>query len=246
MKLLFTLAVTNQNANAAERLLDFITKRSGAAGNILVCYAEDLHPEMKSRVGISARLAFSGVYEHTVINQKSANPVTAQNDLFKQVAKRVSEITTWPFFWLDADCTPIKPDWREVISAAYESQPMQFMGKRMKVNKQKPEAPDVFFMSRVGAYPAAATSILNFDSAAPFEIASAAKVAQSVTDYPGVQSLVINTNEDLIKVREDAVILKGDTHGILMIKLESQVKIPVQSAEEKTTTPIIRKRRGNQ
>lgn len=248
MKLLFALVVTNDDAASAEKFLDFVRTYSGKRGHLLLAILSDVHDEMKARIRVSATLAFDVVHEMTVNPLADRNaPASAQsNNHFRQVARHVSESFHWPFLWLTSNCTPTSPQWRQRIVEQYENQPCLFFGNRMRWKPKGPDAKDVFFMARVGIYPPNTSSIMlsPADSPVPIEIASAATVIGRLGATKAFQQANIADEGDLLSVREDALLVSGDTNGLLraqvVLKGEKPEPIRIQVDEQKPD-PLIEK-----
>jgi hypothetical protein len=231
MKLLFVITLTNDDAEAVEKLLDYIRAISGKQGRLVLGILSDVHEEMKSRVRISAGLAFDHVYEVPVnpLADRGALPTTKENNLFRQMARYLSENFHWPFLWLTSQCTPTAPDWRQMLSEAYENQPHSYFGNRMKIKpKVPPDAPEIFFMAKVGIYPSNASDQVTspVDNPMPIEIASGRTINPRLGICKQIHQVNINGESDLISIREEALLVTGDKLGLLRAQVKAELAKP--------------------
>lgn len=219
MKLLFALAVTNDDSDKVEKFLDFVRTISGRKGHLLLAFMSDVHDEMKARVRISAELSFEVVHEIAInpFADRSAPPTVQANSQFRQVAQHVANVFHWPFVWLEWHVTPKACEWRELLSEAYEAQPYGFFGSRMRIKPKTAEAKEIFFMGKVGIYPATANSLMLSppDSPVPLEIASSNLVISRMGVTKLIQQANIASEGDLLSVRDDAILISGDRSGLL-------------------------------
>lgn len=246
MKILFALAVSNEDSARAEKLLDFIHHYSGKGGQLVLGLLSDLHAEMKSRLRISAGLAFDVVHEFEIrpVSQSGALPSAKTNNAFRQMATHIESTFAWPFLWLESDCTPTATNWRERIAAAYCEQPFPFFGNRMRINPRKEGDIETFFMARVGVYPPNASTkmVLPTDNPIPMEIISGNVTSRRMGITKLLQPLSINTEADLLKVRDDAVLIQGDKGSFLLNQVSDEaprperVKVEVIPVKE---TPVV-------
>lgn len=247
MKLIFALTVSNAEATNAERLLDFIHHRGGRHGDLLLGLYPDVHDEMKARIRISAALAFSTVHELEIrpLADPKSPPFALVNSAFQQVATHVGQSFKWPFLWLESDCTPTASNWRQKIHVAYDEQPYPFFGNRMKVKPAGEKAQEVFFMARVGVYPQNTSSLMVANTPIPFEIASSKTTQGRMGVTKLFQPIKINSDADLISVRDDAILVHGDRNGLLMKQIsetpdtdEIPVPVKIEVARPKVLDPI--------
>ena len=227
MKVLIALGFCADNAAQAERLLDYIHHSSTGLHNaILLAAAADVHGELRERIKISASLAFKRVYEIEL--NPMADPQSAKfmqvNNAFRQASEYISNNFTWPFLWLEPDCVPVYGGALMDLAKQYEEQPKGYFGTQMKVlNEAKEER---FFMARVGFYPNNAhAQIFTPDiQRGPFEIAAGDVIHPKMTATKAIQQTSILIEQDMSKVRPDALLVHGDKQGILLRKLESDIK----------------------
>lgn len=237
MKILFALAVTGADAPNAERLLDFIHHREPKCGDLLLGLYADVHDEVRARIRISAALAFANVHEIEIrpLADPKAPPFAITNSAFRQMATHIDLNTTWPFVWIEPDCTPAIKGWRQKLWESYESQPYPFFGNRMRKPKGE-KTPEIFFMARVAVYPKNTATLFPDRPEMPFEIATTNVVMPRIGITKLIQSARINSEADLISVRDDAILVSGDKSGLLMKQISEMpdpdaeaVKIEVKS-----------------
>lgn len=223
-KLLITLPYSAGDAVLAERLCDYIYQLNGKSplGHALLVAASDTHEELRIRVGIAAKLAFEDVTELVapdMESQKTYSKAQYAEHLFKFAATHIQKNFRWPFAWVEPDSVPTNCLWRERLSDAYEAQPRRYMGSIMRQGES-------LFMARVGVYSPAAGAD---QDRAPDQMVS------KCTKTKLIQQLVIGSDDDLSKVREDAVLVHGDKAGILMEHLKEKPPLPMidMDGEEK-------------
>lgn len=249
MKLLFAIAISSHDAERAERLLDFIHHHSGRRGHLVLGLMSEVHDEMKARIRISASLAFEVVHEVALrpFGDRSAPRQQHCNNAFRQMAAHIQSTFSWPWMWLEADCSPMIVEWRLKLWEAYDSQPMEFFGNRMRINPKKEGESEFYFMARVGIYPRDAytkMTLAGSDSNAPFEIASGKSVVARMTATKLIQHVTIKTDADLLKLRDDAILIHGDKANLLLdpaqlmgtpipepVKMNFQESVPIPAAE---------------
>lgn len=241
MKLLFAIAISNHDSALAEKLLDHIHHACGRKGTLLLAFHANLHDEMKSRLRISANLAFESVIEMAIrpLADINAPKVPQTNNVFRQVAEYVRGAFNWPFMWLEADCTPVVPDWREKIAATYFDQPFKFFGTQMKMNPRTENAPEIFFMARVGIYPPdVAGDLIPSELFVPIEISSGKTIQPRMGKTKIFQNLNIKSDDDLISVRDDAILIHGDKGSFLLNSLKEQEPI-AEPVKIEVETPVV-------
>lgn len=219
------------NAAQCEQMLEFIfaqNDRQQLKAHILLVNHPKVDREMKARIKISAELAFSGVHElelRALVDER-APKWKEINNYFVQAATHISKCFRWPFFVMEPDCVPTRRGWFSRLVTEYASQPKVYFGSRLKISTEG--KPDGFLMARNGIYPV--NSITDLPAAeAPFEIASSGNVLPKFTVTKLIQQLVINGEADLVKVREDAILVHGDKAGVLRRKLEQEFELRVES-----------------
>jgi len=249
MNLIFALTVSNQNSAQAEKLLDFIFHNGGKEGFLAIGLYTDLHDEMKSRIRISANLAFDTVEEFEVRPLAEATPLlpAISNNAFRQASKHIENVYHWPFMWLESDCVPTASDWRKKIATGYHNQPKHFFGSRMMVQPKDATKAPLYFMARVGVYPNNAASRLALNQEMFYEIASGPAVAPRLTSSKLFQQVQILTEADIANVRSDAILVHGDKHGILLkhseglSPKEQPIVINVVTEPQATKEPVADK-----
>lgn len=213
-KLLIVLGVSANDGVLAERLLDHCYKLHGrcAIGHLLIVANSDLHSEQRQKIRITAELAFESVTETVApaVDTKVANSKIHQmNNLFRHAALTVQTNFRLPWFWLEADCVPVKYDWISQLAEVYDQQPKKYMGLVAGASGKQ-------FMARCGVYFLGASYALDSlcQTDVPFANAIAEKVIPSATNTDLIQYLQIETPEDLEKISKSAVVVHGDKLGL--------------------------------
>jgi len=212
-KLLIVLPACANDGVLAERLLDFVYKLNSKkpVGHLLIVSNSDLHQELRTRLRVTAEMAFESVTETVapVVDAGLRNSKFHQlNNLFRHAALTAQSNFRWPWFWLEPDCVPVAADWIARIAEAYDAQPKKYMGLLSKAEKP--------FMARCGVYyPVASYELDKFlQGDAPFPLATAEKVIPSASHTDLVQYLNLETPEDLAKISTKAVVVHGDKLGL--------------------------------
>ena len=225
MNLLIVIPFHADNAAQTEKLLDFMYRQGRrASGHILLAASADVHAEMRKRIKISAELCFAGVHELDLrpLTDPQSTKVAQVNNAFRQAAQYIADTFTWPFFWMEPDCVPLNNIAIGKLGIEYFSQPKAFLGTQMRVVSTEKE--EKFFMARNGVYPNDAfKDIFVADlPRGPFEIFAGEVVNSRLTSTKMIQQIVINTENDLIRVRSDALFVHGDKNGHFMRSLEAK------------------------
>ena len=232
MNLLFAIAFHAGDAPQTEKLLDFIYRQSGriTQGHVLLAAASDVHAEMRTRIKISAEMAFETVHELEVrpLADAQATKNLKLNSAFRQTAQHVADCFKWPFLWMEPDCVPTHANWRRLLWLAYQAQPKPYFGSRMKVLNEG--RADTFFMARNGIYDNRA--VFEIFTAEPFkwsfDIVSGETIIPKFTPTKLIQQALIVTEDDLSKVNADAILVHGDKNGHLMRKIGTPSGPPVE------------------
>lgn len=225
MNILPIIAYHAGNATQCEALLDHLYQQHCKAngkkfGHLLLAHDAGVHAENRERCLISARLAFENVnsLEVRTLSDPSAPKFKRTNSAFRQVAESVESDFRWPFLWLEPDCTILRLNWLEELEADYAAQPRPFFGAQMKAMLK--DNKELQFMARVGVYPNDTHTRLFAEPEmnGPFEIALASRIAPRMTATKDFQQLNIKGDEDLAKVRDNALLVHGDKSQILLKK----------------------------
>jgi hypothetical protein len=241
--IIIALAYHQENAPQCEKLLDFIYKLNDRrqTGHIVLANDSAVHAENKNRIKISAELAFEGVHQLDIrpLADINANKILRVNNAFRQVAQFIEDGFHWPFLWLEPDCTPVDKEWFAKLCFEYVTQPRSYMGSRMRVAVK--EGDGQMFMARTSIYPANTASQLpkGVDIKAPFEIMSGPVVVPKMAITKKIQQLVIKSQDDISKVRPDAILVHGDKNQILMNTQEIPKTITVDSGETEIPKPVV-------
>ncbi len=231
--ILITIPVWQDNAAQAEQMLEFIFAQNDRAqinGHCLLVMPPTVPDEMRARIKISAELAFSGV--HMLDLRPLSDPVAPKwkciNNVFTQTADHISKSFRWPFLWFEPDTVPTAKGWLPRLVMAYGQQPKTYMGPMLKIATAG--KPDAFIMARCAVYPVNAIQHSPIADV-PYEVASAVNVLPKLTTTKIIQHTLILNEDDLAKVRPDAVLVHGDKQGFLRRQLEVSLK-PVEKPDE--------------
>lgn len=242
--ILITIPFWQDNCAATEQLLEFIFSQNDRVqinGHILLAYPPTVAPDMVARIKISAELAFVGV--HTLELRPLTDPVApkwkACNNAFSQAATHIFKSFRWPFLWCEPDTVPTAKSWLPRLVTAYGQQPKSYMGPQLKITTAG--KPDAFIMARCAVYPPHAIQDVPMVEM-PYEIANSGNVLPRLTTSKLIQHTSILNEEDLGKVRPDAILVHGDKHGFLRRKLEAGLK-PVESVIQIPVEPMIQPQR---
>jgi len=214
--ILILIPFSANDAVLLERNLDHIYRMNGrkSVGHALLVANQDVHPEMRSKVKITAELAFETVSETTAaaLEKEYANhKVRQMNNLFRHGAKYVQENYRCGFLWLEPDCVPVKPEWIAALSEAYRNQPKKHFGVVTKNSSGRQ------IMARWGIYANTSHSELDklCQTEAPFASAIADKIVPGAGHTTLIDFLPIQSVDDIAKISAKAVIVHGDKLGIV-------------------------------
>ncbi len=210
MKILCVIPVSREDAARAELLLDLIYQLEGRVSkeSCLLVFAPEVHQEMKDKLTLAAKLAFSSVDTfslQTLMVAKNEKPSIVWA-MFFNTAQHVSENYRWPWLWLEPDCMPVQPGWREKLWQAYDNQPKRYLSRRMK-------AGEATFCHRVGVYPASIMRDIQISQTAevPFETS----IVEHSTSCDLFQQVAIADKNEVARIRQDAVLIHHDKLGVL-------------------------------
>jgi len=244
MKLLFVITVTNEDAAAVEKLLDYIRTISGKGGHLVLAIMSNTHEEMKARVRISAQLAFDVIHEMALLPLADHTaPKSSQfNNIFRQVSQFISKGFNWPFLWLDSNCTPKASGWRELLWEAYDAQPRAFFGNKMMFKPMNKDASPIYFMDEVGIYPANAADQMGVpaeSSVVPIKVVCSNLVLPKLCMTKLIQPMNLASEGDLLSVREDAYLVTGDKLGLLRNQIKEEANKPNIVKLERNPNPAF-------
>ncbi len=231
--ILITIPIWQDNAAQAEQMLEFIFAQNDRAqinGHCLLVMPPTVPEDMKARIKISAELAFSGV--HMLDLRPLSDPVAPKwkciNSVFTQTADHIYKSFRWPWFLMEPDTVPTARGWLPRLVMAYGQQPKSYLGPMLKIATAG--KPDAFIMARCAVYPV--NAIQNSPIAdAPYEVTSAVHVLPKLTTTKIIQHTLILNEEDLAKVRPDAVLIHGDKNGFLRRQLEVSFSLKQEEQE---------------
>jgi hypothetical protein len=210
VKILICIPCHREDVQRAELLLDLIYQldRRETKGSCLLIFAPEVHEESKTKLKVAAELAFESVDVHevkqliTVGKEKGA----AVHAMFMQAANFIAPTYRFPWLWLEPDCMPLVPNWREKLADTYDRQPKRYLGRRLQADGN-------IFMSRIGIYP---VNVLNdVELANLSQVAYHASIVSKATNSPLFQEAQIQAAAEVNKIRPDAVLLHSDKSGVL-------------------------------
>lgn len=122
------------HAAAAVRLLDWCSELSGKLDHsCLLVVSRDISDEALGQASAAARRAFSHVsIIKPAINDRHSWPETP-NLLFRTTCRYAATVTRQPFFWLEVDCVPLRPDWLECLDREYQRAGKPYVGFRRDI-----------------------------------------------------------------------------------------------------------------
>lgn len=220
--ILLVIPFWKENAAQAEVLIDWIYQLAGreAYGSALLVAADDVHPENREKIKVSAELAFEH-FEMIKLDRLEGVKTEQVNFAFRNVANYIQRNYKSPFFWLEPDTVPVKPTWRQQIERAYDSQPRRYCGSLMQDLEKK------LFAARAICYPHDAildlTGFCN-GSVSTFNVQAGESFASRVGKHRLIQEMSVNSLEDCSKLNPNAVALHGDKSHILLRKLKGEQK----------------------
>jgi hypothetical protein len=225
--LLIVIPFSVGDAPLAERLCDFIFHLNGRQpeGHCLLVPSPDVHGEMIMKVKLSAEVAFATVDICAVTARPDTGKVEGCNHLFKHAAAHVQRHYRCPWFYMEADCVPLKKGWQRDLLTAYHNQPRRFIGPHLKFPAE--EGKERLCLARTSVYPpdAAADLTSYCDSLVTFEILAAEMSVVRSTKSRLIQFGKFGEESELSAIRTDAVVFNGDKSGRL-IRLISEAPGP--------------------
>lgn len=253
MNLLIVIPFHTGNAAQAERVIDHIYHLNGKKAlrhHVLLAWHTETHKELRDKISVSAELAFSGTHwlEIRKMVDERVPKFAHISNVFHQTAAHIQNNFVWPWLWLEPDCSPLSGTWADTIADAYEQQPKRYFG--LHLNSLKPDKTvDYPLMARTAIYPANA----NKDMSAPKQDANLVEHRFAHEFHPRstgtklFQQATVLTQEDMGKIRKDAVLLHGDKNGIVLTSIYEkslQPKVETNGHADGTCAPAERPRRG--
>jgi len=225
-QILTILAFYPGDAIQAERLCDWIYCLGGnkPSGHVLLLPDSEVHAELQMKVRLAADIAFETV--SLVVADRFARIGKPEriNNLIRCASLTVSRSYRLPWLWLEPDCVPLKPDWREQLVTAYYSQPKRFMGPVLKGPGK--DGAEQFVLGRTAVYPIGATMDLEpyCHALGPFNVAAGNVLVDRASKCRLFQQMGYNHETDYDKIRDDAVLLHADKTGQLIQCLRAKLQ----------------------
>lgn len=213
MNILTVIALHNDDCIRAERLIDqiFALNRKEQKGHALLIYAPSAPQENRDKVRISAEVTFKSVtILPTQFTKETVNQVDFIGGTLLQAASFISRTYRCPWLWLEPDCLPLKHNWMEQLSAAYEEQPMRYLAGHLKYG-------EAFAISRIGIYPPDA--IKDFNESINRKIGFEFYVVGMSTKCRLFQTVKIESVDDAHLIRLDAVLAHSDKKAVMVDKI---------------------------
>lgn len=224
MNLLIAIPFTAETAPLAERLCDWIYYLSGRVtkGHALLVAAADVHKEMCAKTSIAAEVAFETSELIVAPEAGTPSPTAVSNQVFKFAGDYIVRHFRCPWLWMEPQCVPLKPDWREQLIAAYSAQPKRYMGSHLRLSAATAGLPEKLCLARCSVYPADAINDMSpfCDAPAPFQIVAAQYILSRSTKSRMIQEFSYIGEQSVI--RPDACVLNGDKSGDLIEQLRGK------------------------
>ena len=200
MNLITAISFNAATAIRAERIADCVYWQSGRqpVGHCLLIAEHGTHDEFKTKVSIAAEVGFQSVELITA---------TPGENLLVKAMMFIADNYKYPWVYLEPNCAPLVPDWRQQLLSMYDAQPKRYFGPHLRAGEK-------MMLSRVAVYPPNAATDLGKDLL-PLSIKS--RAIQRMT-YDGDDS----------KIRDDAVLLDNDPSGLLVEKLIDRTSTTVE------------------
>lgn len=224
--LLIVIPYCKDDAERAEGLIDWIFHLNGRKpmGHALVAAAPDVHAENVERIKISASVTFDSFDSIRVKNN-------GLNQMFAGIARHICKSYRVPFFWMEPDCTPLKPSWYRELQGAYYAQPKRYCGSIMRNSEKQ-------WSARCICYPPdAALDLDEFcKSNQPFNISAAGFIIPAITKTTLVGESLIDSATLYSNIPDDAVAVHSDKLGIALKLAEERYEQENQHRLARTIT----------
>lgn len=219
--MLIVIPFCSENAAQAETLIDWIYQLAGreAYGNALLVASNEVHPEIREKIKVSAELAFASS-EMIQLEKFSGVKNECINHAFRLTADYIGRNYKEAFFWMEPDTTPIKVGWHKQLEAAYDLQPRRYSGSFLRAGEKQ-------FTARSLCYPANALADLAAfctGSLATFNVQAEKNLTVRATMQRLVAEFPIKEPEDCAKIIPTAILVHGDKSQILLRQLKAEQK----------------------
>jgi hypothetical protein len=156
--LLVVLPVCVKDADLMLKCLDWMVELDGQNQfDCLLSHDPSLGPAWMSRLRAAAQRAFRHVHEFVYPRPVRENWPDAANIAFQSTALHIQAACHQPWFWFEADCVPLQPNWLSSLWLEYRNCGHPIMG---------PVVPGMGHMNGTAIYPA------NFANSAPHAMAA--------------------------------------------------------------------------
>lgn len=210
MEPIIVIPCHSQDAPRAERLLDHLLylRERQPEGFGVVVLSPDVPQEQRDKLRITAELVFKHC-EVLNVKELPKSPDTKDevvDAMFGEAAKLIHRAYRNIWLWLEPDSTPAATDWDVSLLSDYYMQPKRYMGGHMKYGSNEAK-----FLTRTAIYPQDAYR--DFEMAQSLNIPFKFYAFGMSTKTPLIQNTVINSVDDLTKLRPDAILIHGDKSG---------------------------------
>jgi len=121
-RMLVVLPVCEKDAALMVKCLDWMYELDGKNNfDCVLSYDHTLGPSWLSRLRNSARRAFQIEHEFSYPIPPRAGWPEACNFAFKSTAAHMQAFFKRPWFWFEADCVPLKPNWLDRLWLEYQN-----------------------------------------------------------------------------------------------------------------------------
>lgn len=219
--MLLVIPFFKENTAQTEALIDWIYQLAGrkAHGSALLVASNEVHPEMREKIKVSAELAFENS-EMIQLEKFEGVKNECINHAFRLTSNYISRNYKSPFFWMEPDTTPIKAGWHDALKAAYDAQPKRYAGPFLL-------AGDNLYAARAICYPPDAFDDLQafcIGAKTTYNAAAGVNLTVRATKNRLVAELPIKEAADCSKIIPTAMLVHGDKAQILLNKIKSEQK----------------------
>lgn len=167
--LLFTLAYCPKDAELTSNLFQWMQELDGEVKHpCLLVVDSKVDPRERAFIKMRAESLFTHVQEIEFTEQPLPPPELLRwppwrfqaNQMFLRAAQHVWACCRLPFFWMEADATPLVPGWLDRLAESYYQQPMRYHGPIIIAGENKPSHWPERHMAGVAMYPMTAVHAL--------------------------------------------------------------------------------------
>lgn len=221
MNLPLTIGINADNAARAEAAIDWIYQLASRTkqNHVLLAFDSDCSPEQRSKIKITADLAFLTVQEFiapALPDERRQSELARRNALFLAAAEHCQKCFRTAWVWLEANCTPTNPGWLENLTEVYHEQPYRYLGVHLKPTADSNER----FLHRVAIYHMGCFNDIAKACSdrpdVPCEVAAGMNLVVRSSKTRLIQPLKIVDETSFSQVWPEAQIVVGDDAGALI------------------------------